>query len=149
MTKSLLLSLVASAFAAFSGPAHAADLPEACSSYQAAVTEGRYHRQILTLSSFGGSATPISNLDTEIKSICLTPILTARRGATHSALRRRRYRKPKRSSSPTRTLIIFQTSVRSRVRPERPLSARHSQPTSLKSSVIHRAIQTKALLART
>ena len=40
MTKSLLLSLVASAFAAFSGPAHAADLPEACSSYQAAVTAG-------------------------------------------------------------------------------------------------------------
>jgi len=40
MTKSLLLSLVASALAAFSGPAHAADLPEACSSYQAAVTAG-------------------------------------------------------------------------------------------------------------
>jgi hypothetical protein len=40
MTKSLLLSLVASALVAFSGVAHAADLPEACSSYQAGVTGG-------------------------------------------------------------------------------------------------------------
>jgi L-ascorbate metabolism protein UlaG (beta-lactamase superfamily) len=40
MTKSLLLSLVTSTLATFSGVAHAADLPEACSSYQAAVTGG-------------------------------------------------------------------------------------------------------------
>ena len=40
MTKSLSLFWVASALAALSGPAHAAELPEACSSYQAAVTGG-------------------------------------------------------------------------------------------------------------